>query len=66
MTKTTGPVSWYVAEYCALDPNFPYMIRDGQGKAIAKVMTAEDAGYIVATAGKLHSMQRRLRRERAR
>lgn len=47
--KDPGPICWYVAECSEID-NFPYMIRRGDGSAVAKVMTAEDARYLVNAA----------------
>jgi hypothetical protein len=45
MNVTRGK-DWYVGEYSEID-TFHYMIRDGSGAAVAKVMNADDARLIV-------------------
>lgn len=38
--------AWHIGEYYGLS-NFPYLIRDEDGKAVAEVMTAEDAQRLI-------------------
>jgi hypothetical protein len=46
MTHISRVKDWYVGEYSEID-TFHYMIRDGSGAAVAKVMHASDAQLIV-------------------